>query len=393
MLFNQYPDQNHYSDDSVSKHIISTVFLILILFLSSNTANAQEKEQAEVNVIALKSATVIDGTGNEPLENATILIRDSNIICVGNCAIPGSANVMDVNGKYIMPGLVDLHVHYFLSGWIDSLPGSFGIDVSDKYPYEQVYDNLKSNPGRFHRSYLCSGVTTVFEPGGFPWGYQIQNNTIRATNAPRYITAGPTLTSFETIINHPLGADMLVYMEDEETVRNAVRMLNWKESEWVKVHRPDGIKDKTRRLKLLDSISEEANNAGMSLIANTPTLESAKDILRAGASLFIYPVEDTLVDQEFLKLAKENDLVYTPAFEAGAGRKEIETRNFDEDRLSLECVDPQTRTKAFYTDSLPASTAGASIIPDQAENIREIREENFRRIREAGIKIAVGSSS
>lgn len=170
-------------------------------------------------------------------------------------------------------------------------------------------------------------------------------------------------------------------------------MLNWRGSNWVKVHRPDLFTDRDHRKTLLNAISEEASKAGMSLIANTPTLESAKDVLRAGAKLFVYPVEDTLIDQEFIDLAKKNNLVYTPAFEAGTGRKDIQARSFDENRLPLHCVDSQTRLKAFYTDSLPASTADASIIPDQAEKIRKIREQNFRRIVEAGITMAVGSSS
>lgn len=393
MLHNQPESKRQYVNRFIAKHSLEAAFTALLFIFSLNNLVAQPQGSVDEDIIAFTGATVIDGTGAEPERNATILTKGDKITCVGSCEIPTNARVINANGKYIMPGLVDLHVHYALSGWIDSIPGIFGVDVSDKYPYEEVYENLKTNPDRFHRSHLCSGVTTVFEPGGFPWGYQVEQQTIKATNAPRYMTAGPILTSFETIIPHPLGDDMSVYMEDKETVRNAVRMLHWNENNWVKVHRPDLIEDRSRRLNLLDAIREEANKADLSLIANTPNLESAKDLLRAGTSLFVYPVEDTLVDQEFLRLARENNLVYTPAFEAGAGRKEIRARNFDENRLPLDCVDPQTRNKAFYTDSLPSSSGDATIIPDQAEEIRNIREENFKRIHEAGITIAVGSSS
>lgn len=376
---------------SKSNFIIGCI--ILVFYLSVSSIKAQVQPQPDENIIALKGATVIDGTGDEPTEHATILIKEKEIACIGDCQVPPNAQVKDVSGKYIMPGLIDLHVHYGLSGWIDSLPGLFGIDVSDKFPYEEVYSELKNNPERFHRSHLCSGVTTVFEPGGFPWGFQIEQETFNSTNSPRYITAGPILTSLDRIIDHPLGEEMSIYMEDEETVRNAIRMLNWKASSWVKLHRPDLFESKAKRKTLIDMLRDEAQQADMSIITNTPTLEGAKDGLKAGASLFVYPVEDTLVDREFLSLAKQNDLVYTPAFEAGAGRKEIQARSFNENRLPLACVDPETRDKAFFTDSLPSSTADATIIPDQAEEIRDIREENFRRIHEAGIRVAVGSSS
>lgn len=321
--------------------------IILVFFLSVSSVKAQVQSQSDEDIIALIGATVIDGTGDESTDNKTILIKGKKITCIGDCKVPQNAQVKDVSGKYIMPGLIDLHVHYSLSGWIDSLPGLFGIDVSDKFPYEDVYSDLKNNPGRFHRSHLCSGVTTVFEPGGFPWGFQIEQKTFNSTNSPRYITAGPILTSLERIIDHPLGDGMSIYMKDEETVQNAIRMLNWKGSSWVKLHRPDLFESKAKRKSLINILREEAQKTDMSVITNTPTLEGAKDGLRTGASLFVYPVEDTLVDKEFLSLAKQNDLVYTPAFEAGAGRKEIQARSFDENRLPLACVDPETREKAF----------------------------------------------
>lgn len=182
--------------------ILCGLFLLLAFF---NTSFAQHSEMSGMEIAAFTGATVIEGTGAEPVENATLLIQGNEIICVGDCEIPSGATVHDARGKYIMPGLIDLHVHNALSGWIDSLPGIFGIDVSDKFPYEKTFNNLKKNQNPIQRSQLCSGVTTVFEPGGFPWGYQMQQATQHATNTPRYITAGPILTSLPTVINHPPG--------------------------------------------------------------------------------------------------------------------------------------------------------------------------------------------
>ncbi|NBC64613.1 MAG: hypothetical protein GVY07_02965 [Bacteroidetes bacterium] len=242
---------------------------ILILILLFWIIQPLQGQEADLVVIG---AALIDGTGTPPQDSTTILVQNGKIATVNSGSqadVPDDARVIHANGKYIMPGLIDLHVHYDLSGWIESIPGIFGIDVSDRYPYEDVYENLKTNPDRFHRSYLCSGVTTVFEPGSFPWTYQIEQNSIETKNAPRYVTAGPILTSLETIISHPFGDGMSVYMEDEEAVRNAVRMLNLNENRWVKVYRPDLITDRSCHLNLLDAISEEAQKAELSLISNT----------------------------------------------------------------------------------------------------------------------------
>ena len=67
--------------------------------------------------------------------------------------------------------------------------------------------------------------------------------------------------------------------------------------------------------------------------------------------------------------------------------------DFDEDRLPLGCVDPQTRRKAFLTDLVPAAgNGGAAITPEQSEAVRQRRAENLRRVHAAGIPVAAGSS-
>ncbi len=343
--------------------------------------------------IAFAGATVIDGTGAPPVENATVVVEDGRITCVGECALPPDAQHVDVSGSYILPGLVDVHVHYGLTGWVDAIPGIFGIDVSDRFPYPEVLAGLREHPKRLHRSYLCSGVTAVYEPGGFAWGFEVQEGSEGSTGAPHYATAGPILTGMPAgPIAHPDGRPMSVRMTSPEQVRRAVRRLAEMGSESVKLHRPDFIADRDRRRKLLEAAGEEADRYGLRIIGNTPNLEVAKELLRAGASLFIYPVEDTLVDDEFIDLARCNDLIYAPTFEAGVGRLEVEARRFREGRLPLDCVDPETRRKAFLTDSLPSEATGeAEIIPEQDPGIRAVREENLRRLHEAGIAIAIGS--
>lgn len=64
---------------------------------------------------ALIGATIIDGNGGPPVRNGVVLISGDKIIRVGtkrSVRIPKSAKIIDVTGKYILPGLIDLHVHY-----------------------------------------------------------------------------------------------------------------------------------------------------------------------------------------------------------------------------------------------------------------------------------------
>lgn len=87
--------------------------------------------QTNVDNFAITNVTVIDGTGNQPMENATVTVKDGKIDCVGDCQVKGEMRVINGEGKFLIPGLVDAHVHY-VSGWIDSYPGLFIVTLMRK---------------------------------------------------------------------------------------------------------------------------------------------------------------------------------------------------------------------------------------------------------------------
>src|SRR5437763_16722334 len=65
-------------------------------------------------VVALTHVRVIDGTGAAPREDQTLIIRDGNILALGparSTRVPDGAQVMDLTGKSVIPGLVMMHEH------------------------------------------------------------------------------------------------------------------------------------------------------------------------------------------------------------------------------------------------------------------------------------------
>ena len=102
--------------------------------------------------IAITGATLIDGTGKPPVNNSVILINGERIEVVGTnqtMAIPEGAEIIDARGKYLLPGLIDLHVHIYQSGFAPQpLKGS-----AMAYGGVVAMNNL--------RSALQVGVTTI----------------------------------------------------------------------------------------------------------------------------------------------------------------------------------------------------------------------------------------
>src|SRR5437879_3507157 len=84
------------------------VGLLVLLALMTSAVFAQHP-------LVLEGGTLIDCTGAPPVQNSVIVIRGSKISCVGTSGkvqIPDSAQVIDVRGKFIIPGLIDCHIHY-----------------------------------------------------------------------------------------------------------------------------------------------------------------------------------------------------------------------------------------------------------------------------------------
>ena len=98
---------------------------------------------------AIVGATLWDGTGRAPVTNAVTVVRGDRILCAGGageCPVPQGAKVLEAKGQYLIPGLIDSHVHLlFLSN--GSAGEELGLDLRDL---------------------LAQGVTTVRDMGNSP---------------------------------------------------------------------------------------------------------------------------------------------------------------------------------------------------------------------------------
>jgi hypothetical protein len=110
--------------------------------------------------LLIRGGTLIDGTGNLPIQNAQILVRDGVIAEVATAAanLPGSVETIDARGKFILPGLIDSHIHY--REWHGEVFLAYGVtsvyDLGDPY-YWQAALKQGFNSGRMRgpRYFFC----------------------------------------------------------------------------------------------------------------------------------------------------------------------------------------------------------------------------------------------
>ncbi len=346
---------------------------------------------------ALVGATVLDGTGGEPVPDGVVVMREGRIACVGardECPLPEDAELVDASGRWIVPGLVDAHVHYSQTGWVDGRPDAF--DLRSDFPYEEVVAGLRDDPDRFFRAYLCSGVTATFDVGGYPWTWDLREREATDPLVPRLAVAGPLLSTRDHWLNLP-GERQFIHTADEEATRAGARHLVSHGTDAVKVWYLAGAEaaDSAHDRAMLGVAAAEAEEAGLPLIVHATGLRQAKDAVRLGADLLVHSVYEDEVDEEFLRLAREAGTLYTPTVVVLEGYRQIAARHFIEEGWDLECVDPEALRRARLTDSIPGRPDPEQVARSAriAADRRALVLRNLERVHGAGIPVVVGTDA
>jgi imidazolonepropionase-like amidohydrolase len=347
---------------------------------------------APVPAFALTGATIVDGTGAAP-RVGTVVMRDGKIACVGRCEVGPGVEAIDARGKWIVPGLVDGHVHYSQTGWADGRPDA--LDLRDRFPYDSTVADLRANPGRFYRSWLCSGVTATFDVGGYPWTWELRGPAERSTSAPHVAAAGPLVTPLAPPELLLPGTQQFMRMESDSVTRAAARFVTSWDADalkvWMVVDATDA--DTAVWVRRLGIAAEEARRARTPLIVHATNLWAAKHALRAGARLLVHSVDDAPVDEEFLRLAREAGAAYNPTLTVRDGYVQLAERRFRAEGLPMECVDPSTRRKAFLTDSLPGAMQIPAAARERLARGRRTMLANLKRVHDAGIPVVMGTDA
>ena len=347
---------------------------------------------------ALVGATLVDGTSAPPVSNATVVLRGGKIDCAGRCAVPAGVTVVDARGLWITPGLVDAHVHFGQTGWADGRPDF--IDVRGSYPYEKVSGDLKKRPERFFRSHLCSGTTSVFDVGGYPWSIAMAQRERADPRAPRVAAAGPLLSTIDFWLNLP-AERQFIHLKDVESARTGVAYLKSLGADAVKVWyivTPERTVESSEAAVV--AAGEEARKAGLPLIVHATGLAEAKAALRAGAHLLVHSVINRAVDDEFLALAKKNGTIYCPTLTVFGGYRRMAQALAAKRAPSVDdpngCVDAETLAHVAETPRIPPPKNLGQLEARQVERAaaaERLSRANLKRVAEAGIPIAMGTDA
>ena len=232
------------------------------------------------SVTAYEGARLIVGDGRV-IEGATIVVDGTRIAQAGDVRVPAGAKRVSLEGKTVMPMLIDTHVHLSPTR-------------------EALVRDLKL------RAYY--GVSAALSLGTD--GYD--NLNVRTENIPgaaRFLSAGRGITMTE-----PARTTAPYWITTEADGRKAVQELAAHKVDIVKVW-VDTRDGKYKKLtpELYGAIIDEAHKRGLRVTAHIFDLEDAKGLIRAGVDALAHGVRDQDVDDEIIAMFKQRpNLILTP---------------------------------------------------------------------------------
>ena len=210
---------------------LRSVLVCLLTLLIASLAEA-----AAARKIALVNGTVIDPGTSKIVPNALVIIEGDQISAVGDQAAASStkdARVIDCKGKFILPGYIDTHVHFFQSGDIYTRPDA--VDLTSVRSYKDEHAWIERNLRDTFARYLRCGITSVVDIGGPMWNFQLRKLAKSVEKAPRLAVAGPLISSVSRPQLELNGDPPIVKIDTPEQGRQMVQKLAKENPDYIKI--------------------------------------------------------------------------------------------------------------------------------------------------------------
>ena len=307
-------------------------------------------------LMVLVGGTLIDGIGGSPVEDAVVVIKGGRISSVGEAdatPVPIGAEVIDVTGKTVMPGLINCHAHLCLDG----NPDTFGV-LKQRSFTENVLMAAKHAEAT-----LRAGVTTVRDLGGWEG---IDLGLKKAINdgvipGPRMLVSGKLLCMTGGTV-HIMGREV----DGPDEARKGAREQLKVGVDCLKVMATGGVLTASTdpgsaqlTFEELRAAVEEAEKAEVITAAHAHGATGIKNAILAGVDSIEHGF---FLDAEAIDMMLEREIFYVP---------------------TLAAVHEVIEKGPEF--GIPAPTI------EKAQWARDASLDSFCRAREAGVRIAAGN--
>jgi imidazolonepropionase-like amidohydrolase len=348
---------------------------------------------------AFLGATLVN-PGQDPVADVVVVVQNGRILAAGparTVTIPEGAHRVEAKGKWIIPGLIDAHVHFFQSGGLYTRPD--GLDLRAYRSYEQEQALIRRDLTDTFARYLRCGITGVVDLGGPNWNFEVRDLAAKSMLAPRVWVAGPLFTPGplkDRVTGGPhfltTGSDPAVIAgTTEAAAREEVRRQAALKTDFIKIWVSEGATTPVQQ-----AIYDEARRLGLRVAVHATTLAGATEAVRAGAGILVHSVTDYPLPDALIADMKRRGVVLIPTLVVFRGGPMIRGRRFTFDPWEYELANPQVMGTLFDVLHLPLKLDEAAV-----KAIREAKPwepkpvmlDNLRRLVAAGVTVAAGTDA
>jgi imidazolonepropionase-like amidohydrolase len=325
-----------------------------------------------MTTIAITNATLIDGTGRDPVPRATLIIEDERITQAGaGIDPPRDAEVIDAGGRTLMPGLIDCHVHLY--GRVANLQERLLTPPSLALFYG-ARNALRT---------LSAGVTTVRDASGSPAGFKmaIERGLIPGPRIKVSISAlSQTGGHGDSTMPSGVATDVRrtdanaerpnTIVDSPDEARRAVRQLLRAGADFIKIFSTGGVmspSDEPTHTQFtpeeLAVMVYEARAAGKTCMAHAQGTQGIKNAIEVGVESIEHGI---YVDDEVIGMMLKRRTFLVPTLVAPVWVKR-------------------------HAERQPGS-----VLPQSLRKTEEVMEDHKRNIGiaiKAGVRVAMGTDS
>jgi imidazolonepropionase-like amidohydrolase len=389
---------------------------LLVLFLAGSTAFASQS-----GTTVILNGTAIDPGSGKIMANAAITIEGDHIAAIkeNSSDVPKKGDtVIDARGKFILPGYIDTHVHFFQSGDIFTRPDA--VDLTSVRPYKDEHAWIERNLQNTFARYLRCGITSVVDVGGPIWNFKVRKLANATGKAPRVAVAGPLISSVSRPQLELDGDPPIVKIDTPEHGRQMVQKLAKENPDYIKIwyivappasappspgQSPASGQSEVDRAAafrpVVHAVIEESHRLKLRVAVHATELEAARISVEEGADLLVHSVTDKLVDDAFVKLLKEKGTILTPTlvvFErygrTFANKLELtpEEKAWGNPEV-IASLDVTKLPADKVPDRIKNAVANPQPVLDNVRKTYDVALKNLKTLEDAGVTIATGTDA
>ncbi len=350
----------------------------LVVLLGASLLVAGPASAQSERATLIRNVTLVDGTGAPPLPGAHVLIAGERISMIATSPItaPAGATVIDGSGKYLIPGLIDSHVHV-MGGRMVRPDGSLYVDRPFALSRLQAY--------------LYSGVTSVYDSGNNPdfiFGLRDEERAGKI-KSPRIFATGGLVTAPGGYADSPTSiaiadfkADMPKLLEQIKRKPDVQKMIYDRLGNFGTPMAP------VLELELFEKIVALFNQHGIPTTAHIFNEEDARVSLQAGINAFAHPIHASATSEVLRELAIRRVPVSTTITVYSHIAAVADSPGFLDAPLFRATVEAKELERQKTTERQRYITSGMSerfkiMIPYMAKTVRQMHE--------AGVVLALGT--